>query len=66
MKENKKYTRGETSVLTPHYKNYHQITALEDSALLDVLIPDYGSNDCNYYKVSKLLEKFYFTQIHHE
>ncbi len=57
------YNGGDISILTPTFKNYHQITAIEDSALFDVLIPDYGSNDCNYYKVSKLLDKYYFKKI---
>ncbi len=38
------------SILTPTYKNIHQIVALEDSIMFDVLIPDYGEDDCNYYK----------------
>jgi hypothetical protein len=29
------------------YKNYHQIIALEDAILLDVLIPEYADKDCN-------------------
>jgi hypothetical protein len=65
MIENRIVKEDDTNALTPFYKNYHQITALEDSVLFDILIPDYGSNDCNYYRVSRLLDKFYMSLIPH-
>jgi hypothetical protein len=59
MIEDKIYKEGEMSILTPSHKNIHQILALEDSIMLDVLIPDYGEEDCNYYYRVKYSNKEY-------
>ncbi len=38
--------------LTPEKGNVHSFTALENSAILDILAPDYDNNAryCNFYK----------------
>jgi len=42
---------GEISYLTPERGNIHKITALENTAFLDILLPNYNEVDryCNYY-----------------
>jgi hypothetical protein len=55
--------QGDINILTPYYKNYHQIKALEDSILLDIIIPDYGKEECKYYKVYKSYQKIYLTLL---
>jgi hypothetical protein len=42
---------GDTSVLTPEKKNIHKFTALEDTAMLDILVPNYDDTTrfCNFY-----------------
>jgi len=42
--------KGETSILTPSSLNFHQVVAVEDSAFLYIIIPDYESqDDCHYF-----------------
>jgi len=42
---------GEISYLTPDNGNIHKFTALENTAFLDILLPNYNETDryCNYY-----------------
>lgn len=50
MTESKIYQEGEINVVTPSNKNLHEITALEDTAIFDVLVPDYTEiNTCHYF-----------------
>jgi len=41
----------EINFLTPEKGNIHKFTALEDTAILDILLPNYNEDDhyCNYY-----------------
>ena len=40
------------TVVTPMNKNIHEITALEDTAFIDIIVPDYtDDNTCNYFQV---------------
>jgi len=41
----------EVTYLTPERKNIHSFTALEDTAILDVLLPNYDDTTrfCNFY-----------------
>lgn len=43
---------GELNCLTPELGNIHRITALENTAFLDILLPNYNETDriCNFYK----------------
>lgn len=42
---------GDISFLTPEKKNVHSFTAVEDTALLDILVPNYDDTTrfCNFY-----------------
>lgn len=42
---------GDISFLTPEKKNVHSFTAVEDTALLDILLPNYDDTTrfCNFY-----------------
>lgn len=45
--------------LTPHSRNLHQMIAVEDSVIFDVLTPPYDSvkgRDCHYFQVTNELE----------
>jgi hypothetical protein len=57
-----------TSVLTPSLMNVHQVMGVEDSAFLDILIPDYSYinslGTCNYYDVYNKNDKLYAKILH--
>jgi hypothetical protein len=63
LAKDKIYKEGELSVLTPSHKNIHQIVALENSIMFDILIPDYGEDDCNYYSIVKNYNRQYVTKM---
>ena len=48
-------TTNEILEVKPHQDNLHQLTALTDFALLDVLAPPYldGERDCTFYQLKK-------------
>ena len=51
---------SECSLLTPDNKNIHCIEALENSAILDVLLPPYDIDDgrsCHYYTESPVTRR---------
>jgi hypothetical protein len=64
MTESNIYKEGDLTVLTPMNKNIHEITALEDTAFLDILVPDYrDDNQCNYFKLKHADYKMYLSKI---
>lgn len=47
----KELVKDDVSYLTPEKRNIHSFTALEDTAILDILVPNYdeSSRFCNFY-----------------
>ncbi len=51
------------NIVTPSNKNIHEITALDDTAFFDVLVPDYTNiNPCNYYTQKVLKDKIWLSK----
>ena len=49
----------ETWYISTHEKNIHEFTALENTAVFDVLLPPYEEphRPCTYYEISKSVER---------
>jgi hypothetical protein len=55
---------NETSVLTPNRNNIHKVTAMQNSAFFDILIPNYTTaNECCYYDIVTHGSKKYIKKV---
>lgn len=52
VRQDKELKKEEIVWLTPETGNLHSFTAMEDSAIFDILAPDYDHNSryCNFYR----------------
>lgn len=58
-KEEKELKLNELAVLTPSQNNIHEVCALEDSALFDIILPAYDGKedrDCDYFELLNIIE----------